>query len=104
LASDAADVCLGGAVAPDVDAGVGLGQTTLGTGELDPGHDLLDRFVAAQLGLCGRSPGSLGELDDPGLELGQGALDRLEAQPLDASSGPDREGPGSYLLRWSIGT
>ncbi len=88
----------------NVDSGVGPGQPPLGTGELDPGQDLLGRFVAAQLCLCRCPPGGRGELVDPGLELGQGAVDRLEALPLDASSGPDREGPGSYLLRWSIGT
>ena len=87
----------------DVDAGVGAGQPELGTGQLDPCQDLLGRFVAAQLGLCGCSPGGLGELVDPGLELGQGALERVETQPLDASSGPDRERPDRYL-RWSIGT
>jgi hypothetical protein len=83
---------------------VGAGQPTLGAGQLDPGHDLLGRFVPAQLGVRWAAPHGFGALVDPGLELGQGALERLEAQPLDASSGPDREGPGSYLLRWSIGT
>ncbi|HET6866613.1 MAG TPA: hypothetical protein VFH80_11920 [Solirubrobacteraceae bacterium] len=86
----------------DVDAGVGAGEPALGTGQLDPCQDLLSRFVTAQLGLCGCSPGRLGELVDPGLELGEGALERVEAQPFDASSGPDRERPGGYL-RWSIG-
>lgn len=88
-----------------VDACVGAGQPALGTGELDPSQNLSGRFVATQLGLCGCSPGGVGEFVDPGLELGEGALDRLEAQPLDASSGPDREGPGRYFLdRLSIGT
>jgi hypothetical protein len=34
-------------------------------------------------------PRGVGDLVDPGLELGQGALERVEALPLDASSGPD---------------
>jgi hypothetical protein len=82
-----------------VDAGLGAGQPPLGTGQLDPGQDLLRRGVPAQFCLCGCAARGLGELVDPGLELGQGALERVEAQPLDASSGPDGEGPGSYLLR-----
>jgi hypothetical protein len=53
LAAHPAEVGLGGAVAVDVDAGVGAGQATLGAGQLDPGEDLLSRFVASQLGLRG---------------------------------------------------
>jgi hypothetical protein len=87
-----------------VDAGVGRGQPALGTGELDPGEDLFGRFVAAQLCSGGCSPGGLGELVDPGLELGQRTLERVEALALDASSGPDGDGPGGYLLRLSMGT
>jgi hypothetical protein len=87
----------------NVDARVGAGQATLGTGQLDPGQDLLGRFVAAELRLGGALRCGLRDLVDPGLELGQGALERFEAQPLDASSGPDGEGPSGYL-RLSIGT
>jgi hypothetical protein len=96
----------------DVDTGVGAGQATLGTGQLDPGHDLLLGGVAAQLGLGGVPRRRACELVDPGLELGQRALERVEAFALDARIGPDRERPGGYerspgvepYLRWSIGT
>jgi hypothetical protein len=103
LPPDAAHVGLGRSVAVDVDAGVGAGQATLGTGQLDPAHDLLLGGVAAQLGLGGLPRSGVRELVDPGFELGQRALERVETQPLDARVGPDRERPGGYL-RWSIGT
>jgi hypothetical protein len=72
-------------------------QATFRTGQLDPGQQLFGRFVAAQLGLRGRAPRGLGELLDPGLELGQGALERLEALALDPRARPDRERPDRYL-------
>jgi hypothetical protein len=86
-----------------VDAGLGAGQATFGTGQLDPGHDLLGRGIPAQFRVCGFAPRGVGELIDPGRELGQGALERVEARPFDTRSGPDGERPGGYL-RWSIGT
>jgi hypothetical protein len=95
----------------DVDPGVGAGQPALGAGQLDPGHDLLGRGVPAQPDVCGVAPRGIGKLVDPGLELGQRALERVEALALDARIGPDGEGPGGYerslasaYLRWSIGT
>jgi hypothetical protein len=95
----------------DVDAGAGGREATFGAGQLDPGHDLLGRCVPAQLRVGGFAPRRLGELVDPGGELGQRALERVEALALDARFGPDGEGPGGYerslasaYLRWSIGT
>jgi hypothetical protein len=88
----------------NVDARVRARQAFFRAGKLEPGRDLLGRFVASQLGLGGASPHGFGELVDPGLELGQGALERVEALALDARAGSDREGPGGYLLLWSIGT
>jgi hypothetical protein len=100
---DATQVGLGRAVAVDVDAGTGAGQPTLGSGQLDSSDHLLLGGVPAKPGLRGCSPGGLGELLDPGRELGNGALERVEAHSLDASLGPGGERPGGYL-RWSIGT
>jgi hypothetical protein len=86
-----------------VDAGAGAGQATLGPGQLESGEDLPLGTVLAQLRVRWGCPRAVRELIDPGLELGQGALERVEALALDARVGPDREGPGGYL-RWSIGT
>ena len=90
---------------------MGAGQPPLGTGQLNPGQHLLRGTVAAQLRLRGLSARGLSEFVDPGLEFGQRALERVEPLALDASSGPDREGPGGYrsspapaYLRLSIGT
>ena len=95
----------------DVDAGAGGCQATFGAGQLDPGHDLLGGGVAAQPRVGGFAPRGAGELVDPSGELGQRALERVEALALDARIGPDGEGPGGYersfasaYLRWSIGT
>jgi hypothetical protein len=85
-----------------VDAGVDGGQATLGAGQLQPGQHLVGRFVAAQLGFGGVPRCGVCELVDPRLELGQAALERVEAVALDARARPDREGPVGY--RWSIGT
>ena len=82
---------------------MGLRQATLWTGQLDPSQDLLARFVAAQLRSGGFAPRGVRELNDPGLELGQGPLERVEALALDARVGPDGEGPGGGYFRWSIG-
>ncbi len=92
-----AQVRLGRAVAPNVDARVGAGQATLGPGQLDPRDDLLLGGVAAQARLCRVLARGLGELIDPGCELGQGSLESVEPVALDASPGPDGEGPGGYL-------
>jgi hypothetical protein len=79
-----------------VDAGAGRRQATLGAGQLDPGHDLIGRGVPAQPRVGRFAPRSAGELVDPGRELGQRALERVEALALDARFGPDGEGPGGY--------
>jgi hypothetical protein len=89
----------------DIDAGAGAGQPALGAGQLQPGQDLLLRAVLAQPRFGRVGPGAGCELVDPRLELGQGALERVEAPALDARTGPDGERPGGYFLaRWSIGT
>ena len=94
-----------------VDARAGAGQATLGTGKLNPGDDLLLGAVAMELRVGGVFFGAARELVDPGLELGQGVLERVEAPALDARARPDGERPGGYerapasaYLRWSIGT
>jgi hypothetical protein len=76
---------------------MGVGQPTLGSGELDPRHDLLLGAIAAQPRLGRLSSRGLGELIDPGRELSQGSLEGVEPVALDASPGSDGEGPGGYL-------
>ena len=103
LPADAPQVGLGRSIPSNVDAGPGAGQAAFGTGQLEAGHDLLRRAVALEPGLGRAVRGRLSDLLGLGCELDQRALERVEAQPLDTSLGPDREGPGGYL-RWSIGT
>jgi hypothetical protein len=87
----------------DVDAGVRARQATFGPGQLQAGEDLLLGTVLAELGVEWVRLGAVREFVDPGLELGQRALERVEAVALDARVSSDGEGPGGYL-RWSIGT
>jgi hypothetical protein len=87
----------------DVDAGVRARQATFGPGQLQAGEDLLLGTVLAELGPQWVCLGAVREFVDPGLELGQRALERVEAVALDARVSSDGEGPGGYL-RWSIGT
>lgn len=87
----------------NVDAGVGAGEASLGAGQLEAREDLLLGTVALELRLDRVGLRAVRQLADPGLELGQRALERVEALALDARFGPDREGPARYW-RSPIGT
>jgi hypothetical protein len=80
---------------------VPTGQATLGTCELDSGHDLLLGSVTAQPRLGRVLGGVRGEVGDPCLERRERGLQLVEAVALDARPGANGQGPG---YRWSIGT
>ncbi len=91
----------------DVDPGVHTGQTFLGTGQLDPGYDLLVGGVALELGFRRVAGGHVGEIFDAGLERSECRVERVEPLVLDARVGADGERPsfgGQLLYRLSIGT
>ncbi len=106
-APDATEVGLGRSVAVDVDPGVRTGQTFLGTGQLDPGYDLLVRGVALELRFRRVAGGPVGEVLDVGLERSECRVERVEPLVLDARVGADGERPGfggQLPYRLSIGT
>jgi hypothetical protein len=91
----------------NVDPGVYTGQAFLGTGQLDPGYDLLVGGVALELGSRRVAGGLAGEVFDAGLERGECRAERIEPLVLDACFGADGERPsfgGQLPYRLSIGT
>jgi hypothetical protein len=109
LASETPEVRLGRAVAAHVDSGAHRRDDALGTGQLDPRSDLLDRIELPELDVDGFPRGRARELSRASLRGVERVLKLVEPGSLDAWAGAHSQLPGhaaiiagTHAVRWLV--